>query len=412
MNQKLIYSALILAGFVVLLRIFTFYAGIEKYPPGSVITWQTRVFDQPRLKTGGQQVSVSMPNSQRILVKFKLIPVVSYGDEILIRGKVDYFELEGGDKVAFMNYPQFVISERGSESNILFKAREKIIDFFNSSLPRTYSALMLGIVFGIKEEMDPEFYIDLQKVGLMHVIAASGMNITMLGGFLSLFFALFLKRQLAIFMTVVGIIFYAVLAGLEPSIVRAAIMGILVFLAQLTGRQNSSFLALAFAGFIMLMRSPSLVLDIGFQLSFLATLGLIYVRPLFGLIPAVKRLGKNVITEDLTTTLSAQIATLPILIANFGSYSLWSIPANAIVLWTVPFLMIIGGISAIIAFVFEPLGRTILYFSVPFLLYFTKIVDIFANLGGQLEIKSVPIFMILGYYLIVIAIALLVRRWS
>jgi competence protein ComEC len=269
---------------------------------------------------------------------------------------------------------------------------------------------MLGIVFGIKEEMNPEFYLDLQKVGLVHVIAASGMNITMLGGFLSLFFALFLKRQLAIIMTVLGIIFYAVLAGLEPSIVRAAIMGILVFLAQLTGRQNSSFLALFFAGFVMLMRSPFLILDIGFQLSFLATLGLIYLRPLFGLISSVKRLEKNVFIEDLTTTLSAQIMTLPILLVNFGTYSLWSIPANAIVLWTVPFLMIIGGISAVIAFIFEPLGRLILYLSMPFLLYFTKIVEVFGGFGGQIEIKSLPIILILGYYLAILALIIHFRK--
>jgi competence protein ComEC len=245
----------------------------------------------------------------------------------------------------------------------------------------------------------------------MHVVAASGMNITMLGGFLSVGLVLFLRRQTAIYLTVLGIVIYAVLAGMEPSIVRAAIMGILVFLAQLTGRQSSSFIVLFLAGFIMLMRSPSLIFDIGFQLSFLATFGLIFLRPVFTLIPRIKKLVKRtVIGEDLITTLTAQIMTLPILLFNFGNYSLISIPVNAITLWTVPFLMIIGGVSAILGLFIEPLGRLILYFSIPLLFYFTKIVEVFGSFPGQLQVKSLPIIFILGYYLLVFALVIFIRN--
>lgn len=405
MNPKIIYIILAFLSFTLLVRVIGFYSSVEKYPEGKVITWQTRVSSEPKLKPRGQQVTLSMPNSQRVTVNLKLIPQVSYADQIALSGKLDYIEVGDGDQIAFMNYPEFRLLEKGSEGSLIIKMREHIIRFFNSSLPQTYSSLMLGIVFGIKEEMPEAFYLDLQKVGLMHVIAASGMNITMLGGFLSLLFAMFFKRQVSIALTILGIILYAVLAGLEPSIVRAALMGILVFLAQLTGRQNSSFLALFFAAFLMLMRSPSLLTDVGFQLSFLATFGLIYLRPIFGLIPKVKKLmEKSVIAEDLTTTLTAQIMTLPILLVNFGSYSLWSIPVNAIVLWTVPILMIIGGISTIISFIFEPVGRLVLYFSIPFLLYFTKIVEVFGNFSGEINIENLSFLVIAGYYLIIFAI--------
>jgi len=94
------------------------------------------------------------------------------------------------------------------------------------------------------------------------------MKITILGGFLSLMFAMFFRRQMALILTILGIVLYALLVGLESSIVRASIMGILVFLAQIAGCQNSSFLALLLAAFQMLMRAPSLILDVGFQLSF------------------------------------------------------------------------------------------------------------------------------------------------
>lgn len=410
MSAKKIYILLLFLFLVLLIRLFVYFDNIKKYPQGSFITWQTNVTTAVKLDARGQKVTVELPNSQRVTLRLKLLPQVLYGDEIVVRGKLNYFSTTNGDRIAYMNYPDFKIIKEGS-SNTLIKFREKIIYFFNSNLPQTYSSLMLGIVFGIKEEMPTNFYLDLQKTGLTHVIAASGMNITMLGGFLVLIFAAFLKRQIAILFTICGIILYALLAGLEPSIVRASIMGIIVLLAQLLGRQGNSFLALFFAAFIMLMRSPYLVFDIGFQLSFLATFGLIYLRPLVSTFLRFKKIGERTfIFEDLATTLTAQLMTLPILLINFGSYSLWSIPVNAIVLWTVPILMIIGGASVLVGFLFEPLGSLILYLSIPFLLYFTKIVEFFGKFGGQIEIKSLPIFLIGGYYFLILSIIWLYKN--
>jgi competence protein ComEC len=411
MNGKLIFFSLAFLCVLLAVRIAVFYHSVSDYPPGTVITWQTQLPDQPKLKKGGQQITIYMPNSQRVTVKFGLNPLLSYGDTVNIRGKLRYFRADDGKMIAFMDRPEFELVKKGADSSFIIRLRDQIIVFFNSSLPDTYSSLMLGFVFGIKEEMPAYFYADLQKTGLMHVIAASGMNITMVGGFLVFGFAIFVRRQIAVLLSIIGILFYAVLAGLEPSIVRAAIMGILVLLAQLTGRQSSGFLALFAAGFIMLFRSPSLATDIGFQLSFLATFGLIFLRPVFTMSPRIAKLvEKTVIGEDLATTLTAQLMTLPILLVNFGSYSLWSIPVNAIVLWTVPFLMIIGGFASIIGLIIEPLGRLILYLSVPFLLYFTEIVEFFGNLGGQIKIESLPLLIIAGYYLIILSVILWIRK--
>lgn len=401
MNSRLIYFTIFVLGLVLAFRLFYFYDSIYKIPLGKEITFQTKLSNQPKLKPNGQQVSVMLPNSQRVLVLFSFDPVLTYGDKVNIKGTVDYFEAENGNQVAYMKHPEFLLVKKGVESNPLLKMREKIITFFNSSLPQPYSSLMLGIVFGIKEEMPPSFYLDLQKTGLMHVIAASGMNITMVGGFLAGALLIFIRRQYALVLAIVGICIYAVLAGLEPSIVRAAIMGSLVFLAQITGRQTNAFLVLFIAAFAMLMRNPALIFDIGFQLSFLATFGLVYLRPIFELVPKIRTiLSKSVIGEDFATTLTAQAMTLPILLINFGSYSFISIPVNTIVLWTVPFLMIIGGVSAIIGFLFEPVGRFILYISIPLLIYFTKVVEVFAEFPGQINLQNLPLIFIVGYYFI------------
>lgn len=411
MNPRLIFLTLALLSIVLILRLVVYFANFKPYPEGEVISFETRVSNQPKVSSRGQQFSLNLPNSQRVSVRFPLNPEVLYGDKLKIEGRIKYFEAENGNKLASITYPKFEIVEKGISSNLIYRVRDKIINLFNSSLNPVYSSLVLGITFGIKQEMPGDFYDQLQKTGLLHVIAASGMNITMVGGFLLGLFALFLRRQLALVFTILGIIFYAFMAGFEASIVRASIMGILVFSAQLTGRQSNSFLGLFLAGFLMLFKNPSLIFDIGFQLSFMATLGLIYFRPLFFLNSKIKNLLRRVlIGDDLATTISAQIFTLPILLVNFGSYSIFSIIVNVLVLWTVPIIMIIGGLAVIFGLVFEPFGYLLSYLSIPFLLYFEKIVEVFSRFGGQLSFSQIPGLLICGYYLILMSIVIFFRK--
>ncbi len=411
MNSKLVFLVLAFLSILLAIRLVTYFASINYYADDQVITFETQLQSQPKISARGQRVSLILPNSQRITVLLTLNPLLSYGDKIKIEGKVEYFQVENGNQIASMNYPQFRVLKKGTETNLMYKVRENIINFFNSSFNPRYSSLMLGIVFGIKQEMDSQFYLDLQKVGLLHVIAASGMNITMVGGFFLGLFSLIFKRQLAIILSILGILLYAFMAGFEPSIVRASIMGILVFSAQLIGRQSSGFLGLFGAAFVMLFLNPSLVFDIGFQLSFMATLGLIYLRPIFFLNKKIKKvIKKSIIGEDLVTTTTAQLFTLPILLVNFGSYSLVSILVNGLVLWTVPILMAIGGLASILGLIIEPIGRALSYLSLPFLLYFEKIAELFSGFGGQFELKNLPVLIIFGYYCLLISIILFFRR--
>ena len=410
MSSKLIFSVLALLSIILFIRLAIHFLSVRSYPEGKNITFETQVLTQPKISSRGAQVSLSLPNSQRVIVRFVLSPLISYGDKIKLEGKIEYFKAKNGDNVAFMNYPKFEILKKG-EDNLLFSLRERIIYFFNSKLNPTHSALMLGIVFGIKEEMASQFYLNLQKTGLLHVIAASGMNVTMVGGFLASIFSFFFKRQLALIMSILGIFFYAFMAGLEPSIVRASIMGVLVFGSQIIGRQNMSFLGLFMAGFLMLFLNPSLLLDIGFQLSFMATLGLIFLQPAFFINKqARKMIQKSVIGEDLVTTLTAQIFTLPILLVNFGTYSIWSVLVNSILLWTIPFLMVIGGIASILGLLIEPLGRIFLYLALPFLLYFEAIVNWFGSNAQEINIGNLPISISIGYYLILASIIIRIKR--
>ena len=110
------------------------------------------------------------------------------------------------------------------------------------------------------------------------------------------------------------------------------------------------------------------------------------------------------------TTIAAQVATLPILLSNFGTYSFWSIVANGLVLWTIPPLMVMGGVGALVGIIIPVLGSFILYFSLPILVYFEKIIMFFGNLSGVLDIENIPWQFIIAYYCVLFAFIIFFSR--
>lgn len=397
MNLKLLAFLLI----ITCLRFNFFYRNQVEFINGQRISFETGILSQPQI-SGNRQVLVANYKNQKIKVITSRFPEVNYGDFVRISGNIS-----NKSGRALMYFPK--IETINNSSNILQTSlkninflRQKLITLFSKTLPMPSSSLLLGIIFGIKEQMPKDFTNNLKISGVFHVIAASGMNVTLVGGFISLFFAFFLRRQIAIGLSILGIIFYAVLAGLEPSIVRASIMGILVFSAQILGRQVLAINGLALAGFGMLFIDPTIVSDVGFQLSFAATVGILYVKPLFG-----KREG---IMSEASTTIAAQVATLPILLANFGTYSVYSILVNGLVLWTVPILMMIGGVGAILGLILTPLGQLLIYLCYPLLLYFQAIVNFFGKAGGVLIVNDFPWQFAGGYYCLLISVLLLSKK--
>ena len=250
----------------------------------------------------------------------------------------------------------------------------------------------------------------LRNVGVVHVIAASGMNVTFVAGALIGILGQFLRRKIALTIAIFGIVFYAFLSGFEPSIVRAAIMSIIAFSAGLLGRDNFALTSVFITGGAMLFYAPRLLLDVGFQLSFLATLGILTIKPIldsgFGKLGILGRFGK----DDLGTTIAAQVATLPILLSVFGSYGMLSVLVNALVLWTVPVLMVIGSIGLVVSFIFEPVGKLFLFATIPILYYFEETVMYFGDKGFILAMPPFPAAVWIGYYFIVLGIIVFYRQ--
>lgn len=393
MNKHVFIFALFLV-FLVSIRLLCFYATKPVLKDGENINFQTTIATDPTILNSIQSFSVKNQTGDTIFIIFKADPEMFYGDQINVSGSIKVKLLSNKTKIYTLSFPEISLVKTHENSNlaVIYFIRQKIINLFQSSLQGDSSALMLGIVFGIKQGFSKNFVSELKIAGVMHVIAASGMNITMVSAFVFFLFSSFFKRQLAVFLSIFAVLFYASLAGFEPSIMRASIMGIIAFSSQILGRQQQGLYALFLTAAAMLFFFPQFLLDIGFQLSFAATLGILYIPKIF------KNL-QTPLSDDFLTTFSAQAATLPILLSNFGTYSIWSIVVNVLVLWTVPVLMILGGIAAISLFIFEPLSKLILYFCIPLLMYFQSIVDYFSKLPGSINLNILPWQFELSYYL-------------
>lgn len=393
MRQLLLLFLMLLLIFT--LRLFLFPVKEARYQVGQSVNLTTVLNAEPKIS--GQTQRFEILGLEIISRRY---PEYHYGDKLKISGTVSE-----ESKLVFPQIQTLGIASSNWWLSPVLTLRHKVVDFYQSSLPQPAGSLLAGIVIGDKSGFEKDFWETLRLSGVLHVVVASGMNVTLVSGFLIAVFGRFLKRQLAAFLAILGIIFYTVLAGFEPPIIRAAIMGATMLISQILGRQTLGLLTLGLAGYLMLLVSPSLINDLGFQLSFLSTAGLLVIRPYLSWFDKIPLLG-----EDLSTTLAAQIATLPLLLVTFGQYSLLSLATNTLVLWTIPWVMGFGGVAGILGLIFPILGQLSIFLIYPFLFYFEQVVRFFGGANILIwKFDSFPWSLALGYWLILAAGLV---RWS
>lgn len=283
-----------------------------------------------------------------------------YGNKLIVTGVVKNKTLE---------FPQIELEKPGVKGIVgfLYQMRQNFIRIYQRYLPEPQASLLSGIVLGSKSNLPKDLYLNFQKTGIMHIVVASGMNVTIIAGTMISFLLLFFSRRLAVLLSCLLIWFYVGLAGAEAPIIRAGLMGTLTFLALFLGREADAWRILGITGFIMLILDPQLVFDLGFQLSFAATFGIIFFNPLFNI--WFKRIP-TILRNDLNQTLGAQIATLPIIILSFGSYSLISPLVNLLIVVFLPMIMRLGLIGLAVP--------AVLWLIYPPLTYIVKIVELFS----------------------------------
>lgn len=345
--------------FLVLLVIFRFYITKPIYKSGQKIRITTKITSQPVRYSSYQSLKLA-----GLKIYLPLYPEISYGASVVVEGVVS-------DKK--LNSPKLI--EIKEDRGILTSLRKNLLSLYQKSLPEPDSSLLSGIVIGSKSTLPEDFWNSLKKVGLAHVVVASGMNVTFVASFLMTVLVVFLSRRKAIVLALIGIWSYSVLSGLEAPIIRAAIMGSLAFTVQEFGRLSSSWRILILSALLMLIVRPDWIGDIGFILTFTATASLMVfskgIHQKLKFVPSVFR-------EGLVTSLAAQIGVSPILFVTFGQFNILSPIINALVLWTIPYIMIIGAVGGGIGLLFPALGSLILYLAYPLTWWFIAIVGLFS----------------------------------
>ncbi len=237
-------------------------------------------------------------------------------------------------------------------------------DWLGARMDRLYpadqSGYMKGLVLGIREDLDPEQFQQFSRLGLTHILAISGLHVAVfvyaLGAVLRL---LRLTRERLLLTLIAAVPFYVLLSGSSPSVVRAGLMTMLALLAARMDKLKDGLHLLAAAAVAMLIWNPSFIQDVGFQLSFAVTAGLIlFVPPVRRAMPNWRK-GKSLL-DLLAVTVVAQAVSFPLTVYYFNQFHLLSIPANLILVPFISFIVMPIGAVALVFGLLWPLGGQLL----------------------------------------------------
>jgi competence protein ComEC len=267
--------------------------------------------------------------------------------------------------------------------SILFSIPNLFKSSLNKVLPEPHSSLSSGILLGSKRNIPDSLLLDLQKTGLTHIIALSGFNVTIIIAIFAQLLTVYLGRKRTFILGMILVIIFVLMTGASPSILRAAIFSFLILFGRTIGRAGDQTNLLLLTALLMTLFNPYLLsYDLGFQLSFLAFGGLIYLSPFFEKIFQKPRLNSlpNGIKSSLAQTLSAQLAVAPLIFFKFGLVSLISPLANLLVVGAIPWIMLMTFVTGLLSLIYIPLGKIMIVMLWPMLEYVIKLVEVLANL--------------------------------
>ena len=338
-------------------------------------------------------------------------PEFKYGDIVKMSGKIN--ELDGQYKNYYLgrgifgqiNFPKAELLEKNKGNFIkakLFLFRENIKNIFKASLPKGKAAFLAGITIGAREDFSKEFKEKMSLSGTTHLVALSGYNISVIAIAVGFVLNSFFSSAVSFYSSVLIISLFVLMAGAEASVVRAAIMGTIGLFALQVERLFNPRNAIVIAACIMALFNPRvLVFDIGFQLSFAALLGIVYLAPSLKNLFKTGSGGFLSWKENAITTTAAQIMALPILLSSFGIFSFTSLLANILILEFIPLTMGLGFVMAGLGLFSVFLAKISGVLVNIFISYEFFIIDIFSKFSLPLKADSINLFFGIIYYLLI-----------
>ena len=338
--------------------------------------------------------------ADKVKVKTALYPSYNYGDRLRAIGQIQpppvsadfnfsgYFARQGITAVIAYPYLEKLPGKEGFWlKSLTLRFKNRLQGVINRSLAYPDSALLKALLLGDRSELSFFLENQLAAVGLIHLLAISGLHLVILSSLVLIFIRSFqLKEPWPPVLTLVFLWAFVFLIGSRPSLSRAAVMSSFLLLGEIIHRPASSSRSLVWAAFFLLLANPfSFRFDLGFQLSFLAALGIIWLRPLLA---GGRKLA--LLPDLLLTTLSAQLLVFPLLLSAFNQASLISPLSNLLVTPLLPLILGLGFIFLLLGLAspfFFPLGPALLH---PLFAYLLMIVGALSRWPGIVWSGTIP----------------------
>jgi len=342
--------------------------------------------------------------SGSVLMRGLVAPRYEYGDLLEVEAKLetppsfpdfDYQDYLASRGIAsLVSFPKVTVVDHGHGNWLrspMIDVRSRLSLALSDVLPEPHASLAAGILYGERSAIPNDLRDDMRDTGTSHLVAVSGQNVTIVAAMVIAALAWLIGRRQAAWVSLTAIAGYTLLVGVQPSVIRAAIMGAAYVLATISGRQQTSVIALMFAAAFMTAFGPRVVDDVSFQLSFAATFGLATLagplrerlqsaanqRPAIADFPLTRPA-----LEMFSVTTAAVLFTLPITAVNFGQISLAAPVAN---LFVVPAFLAVGltaGVAAAIDLVVPSLAPLASWIAWPAAEYMIQAIRLFARVPG------------------------------
>jgi len=433
-NEKVGKEALFLSIAIIALGLGTLRYSVKDFHTPLQPDFTGVVISEPELRENSTRFVMKSSNGEKLLVTTDLYSPVQYGDRVEVEGDLrepgliddgigrpfDYAAYLSKDDIYFtMSFAEVEIvshKEGSPPKHFLFNIKDSLIVKIRQIFSEPESSLLAGLIVAGKAAMPESILEEFRRAGIIHIVVLSGYNVTIIAEFmrksfenLFLFARLGARPKLALGASILGVVFFVLATGAEATVVRAALMVLVVIAAKMFGRSYSAPRALLGAGFIMVIHNPKiLVFDPSFQLSFIATAALIYLAPIaYKYIRKIPRIPSS-LGEILATTIATQVAVLPLLIYSMGDVSLVSLPANVLVLLFIPTVMFTGFIAALLVFITPMIALPFSYVSHLLLAWILGVSHYLSNLSFALiSVPQIPFWIVVAVYIVMIILV----RW-
>ncbi len=289
----------------------------------------------------------------------------------------------------------------------IYKLRNLMKTKIEKLLPKETSGLCLGMLIGETSGIEENMQENFRDSNLSHILAVSGANVSyIIVSITYIFNKMYLRKRLSKIISIILLILFMLLTGCTSSVNRACIMAILMLIAELLYRKSDVYNNLAISALILLIINPYSLLDIGFQLSYMGTIGIVFLHDKIGNFIKINNKIVKYFFEMIAVTTCANLAIIPIMMFHFNTISLTFYFSNIIVGPILGIVVIIGFIMFFISLIFTPISSLIAIVLNLMLKFIIKIAEITANMPfSKITIITPSFFFIIVWYLIIISIS-------